>query len=437
MKETDKLLITAYASFVVNTETLDVLEYNDYGSRLLGRIKEMGRTLKISDVVIWDENLPREIFRRKDKRIITKTKLSIDGSEIVMITQHMLYNDQSFYNVTLIDNLEDLQNLETNTFEMEISGNSLFSNIFKYSPIGLVLVDNERRLYKANKYMFDCFELKYKENIGDRFGNVFMCSAVAGSKVQCGKADGCKSCKFRGGIHSVLNDNKTLEGVEIAHEFEIGGRIVRKWFTVSASPVSYGTKTYALLSFVDITQRVRMEERLRELGITDGLTKLYNRRHIMQLLSDALENNQGFKTMSLALIDIDDFKIVNDTYGHLVGDDVLILLANILKTQVRFSDYVGRYGGEEFLVVFTDTNLRDADNVLLRIQQELRARSIELVSKSITFSSGLVEVDLSLGVNSSNANELLQLTDRALYDAKAAGKDCIKVASYSADTVVH
>jgi len=235
----------------------------------------------------------------------------------------------------------------------------------------------------------------------------------------------------------VLNDHATLEGVEIAHDFDIGGRTVRKWFTVSASPVSYGSETYALVSFVDITQRVRMEERLRELGITDGLTKLYNRRHIMQLLSDALENSQGFETMSLALIDIDDFKMVNDTYGHLVGDEVLILLSEILRNQVRFSDYVGRYGGEEFLVVFTDTDLKDADNVLLRIQQELRIKSKEKVSKAITFSSGLVEVDFSLGVNSKNMNELLQLTDRALYDAKAAGKDCIKVASYSADAVVH
>ena len=111
MRETDKLLITAYASFVIDTETLDVLEYNDYGSRMLSGISEKSRTVKISDVVIWGETLPREIAERKDKRFVTKTKLSSDGSEIVMIIQYMFYNDQSFYNVTLIDNLEDLQSL--------------------------------------------------------------------------------------------------------------------------------------------------------------------------------------------------------------------------------------------------------------------------------------------------------------------------------------
>jgi len=403
---------------------------NDYGSRLFRAQLNVSVTPKISDIIFWDNSLPEKLSEKENKRVIIQTRLLKDNSEIIMIVQSMNIEEEFYYNITLIDNLEDIKTLESRQIDLEIQGNSLFSNIFKYSPIGLILVDNDSKLYQANKYMFDCFDLKYEEVIGSKFGNIFRCSQVAGTKKICGETQGCNSCSLKMGVESVLVDRHNIEGVEIGQEFDINGRTVKKWFTVSASPVVYGEEIFALVSFVDITPRVRMENRLRELGITDGLTGLYNRRHIMQLLMDALDNENEFETLTVSLIDIDDFKLVNDNYGHLVGDDVLILLADILKSQLRFSDYVGRYGGEEFLVIFTDTKLLDADSVMMRIQSELRTKSKEPVKKVITFSSGLVEVKLGSNLEATHITHILNMTDQKLYEAKASGKDCIKVGSY-------
>lgn len=342
----------------------------------------------------------------------------------------MVYNNEHFYNVIIVDNLEDIRKLEHQSLDNEISGNGLFSNIFKFSPIGLVLVDSDTHLYKANKYMFDCFNLDYDEVIGQRFGDVFGCSTVAESKFLCGEADGCRECKLRNGITSVLDNQGLLDGVDIGHDYQINGRTVTKWFTVSASPVEYGDSVFALVTFVDITQRVRMEDRLRELGITDELTQLFNRRHIMKLYSDSLLSSK-YERVSIALIDIDNFKLINDNYGHLVGDQVLMLLGDILKEQLRFSDYVGRYGGEEFLIVFPDAKLEDAEHVIEHIQKKFKLQSLELIGKEITFSVGLTAANTSEVTTEEDCRLLLMLSDKLMYQAKALGKDQIQSSGYS------
>lgn len=425
MLNSDKLLVNTYATFLVDTATLAIMEYNDFASPYLS-----GNKQKISDVITWKDSISKKIEFEKDKKLIVSTATIEDQIDLVAIVQVMVYQNNSYYNVILIDNLEDIRTLESRSLDNEIAGNGLFSNIFQYSPIGLVLVDSETKLFKANKYMFDCFDLKYHEVIGKRFGNIFGCSSVAESRFLCGEADACKECKLRDSITNVLKNKITLESLDLGHDFEINGRTVTKWFTVSASPVHYGNDVYALVSFVDITQRVRMEDRLRELGITDPLTRLYNRSHIMKLFTDGL-SSMDFDYLSLALIDIDNFKIVNDTYGHLKGDEILMLLADILKDQLRFSDYVGRYGGEEFLIVFTDTQLNTAESVLSRIAGVFREKSKDILDKPVTFSTGLTEVILKTIDVNEDSNSILSLTDKLMYEAKAKGKDRIQALRYS------
>jgi diguanylate cyclase (GGDEF)-like protein len=427
MKEMDKALVNAYASFVVDPISLKILDYNDDGSRY---VMDTSHAINlISDLIEWDPSIGKRLDFNRDKRIIQVAMNRITHQDMVVIVQKVVYSGDGFYNVTLVDNLEDIDVLESKSIENELVGNGLFSNIFKYSPIGLVLVDANTRLYKANKYMFDCFDLDYKEVIGKRFGNIFGCSIVAESKLLCGEDEGCKDCKLRNGITNVLNGVTTIEGIDLGHDFKINGRTVTKWFTVSASPVYYGKDVYALVSFVDITQRVRMEERLRELGITDALTQLYNRRHIMKLLTESLLTKE-LSYVAVSLLDIDDFKLVNDNYGHLMGDQVLMLIGDVLKEEVRFSDYVGRYGGEEFLIVFPDTDLKDARRVLERIQERFKMKSMDLVGKPLTFSSGLVEVEVSMVANEEDIRKVLNRVDQLMYQAKALGKDRIESLEY-------
>lgn len=423
MKKSDKLLVNSYATFLVNPTTLEIVEYNDHGGRYLhAKIKY------ISDIIEWDDKLSRHIEFENEKKVILSSKFKDDDIEIIVIVQLIEYQNTAFYNIILIDNLEDIRDLKEKTIEQDISSNNLFTNIFEYSPIGLVLVDSDTRLYKANKYMFDCFKLKPREILNERFGNVFGCSTVSESRFLCGEHDGCKDCKLRNGVTKVLTENTNLEGLDLGHDFEINGRTVTKWFTVSASPVQYGNNRYALISFVDITQRVRMEDRLRELGITDPLTKLYNRGHIIKMFEEGLASDK-YDDLSVALIDLDNFKAVNDIYGHLVGDEVLILLADILREQLRFSDYVGRYGGEEFLIVFTDTEITTAKAVLERIQKVLKENSVPLLNAPATFSAGLTQVSLK-EYGPDDLKDILNQADKQMYKSKAMGKDQVQGTIY-------
>lgn len=423
MRETDNLLVNSYASFLINPTTLKILDYNDYGNRYIKN--ELEDAILISNIVEWDSSITKSIDFQKDKKMILASKDIQTNNELILIVQKITYKNEVYFNVTLVDNLEDIRDFENKSINHELSRSSLFSNIFKYSPIGLVLVDSETNLYKANKYMFDCFNLESEEVIGQRFGNVFGCSTVSESRLLCGEANGCKDCQLRNGVTAVLSNESSLEGVEIGHDFEINGRTVTKWFTVSASQVAYGEEKYALVSFVDITQRVRMEERLRELGITDPLTQLYNRRHIMNLYSESLLSSK-YTHVSVSLIDIDNFKMVNDDYGHLEGDKVLMLLGDILKEQLRYSDYAGRYGGEEFLIILPDTTLDYAEQVLTRIQAVFKERSNILIGKPLTFSVGLIEASDLEVFSEADLRMLLNRTDQFMYQAKAKGKDRIE-----------
>jgi diguanylate cyclase (GGDEF)-like protein len=168
---------------------------------------------------------------------------------------------------------------------------------------------------------------------------------------------------------------------------------------------------------------------LFELTIHDPLTHAYNRRylttHLRHELSYAARQNQS---IGLLLIDIDHFKRVNDSYGHRVGDVVLQLVAASIQRTLRPYDALCRYGGEEFVVVARDISLRNAEILAERVRHNIEAMRIDGASASAS-------VTVSIGVTSTRATgdageaeHLLQLVDEALYAAKGAGRNRVKVA---------
>ncbi|MFT3856303.1 MAG: diguanylate cyclase [Aquabacterium sp.] len=161
--------------------------------------------------------------------------------------------------------------------------------------------------------------------------------------------------------------------------------------------------------------------RIQVLATRDDLTGLYNRRHMLEQLNiERHRSNRTGRPFCIALIDIDHFKVVNDTYGHGVGDEVLGHVASAISVGLRETDVVARWGGEEFLVMFTDTDCETAEMVLGRI---LRALSCSVVSGA----QPDLRVTFSAGVTAFESDELLTRTvdraDRALYRAKAAGRN--------------
>ena len=164
-------------------------------------------------------------------------------------------------------------------------------------------------------------------------------------------------------------------------------------------------------------------KRLELLSITDGLTKLHNHRHFQDELARAFEESQRYqRPLSLAMIDLDFFKKINDTYGHAVGDDVLKATAKMFRSSVRSTDLVARYGGEEFAVMMPETTLQDA----IAFSEKIRGM---VETNPLQTQVGEVTATVSIGVASvphsriHSAKELIVSADKALYRAKRGGRN--------------
>lgn len=161
---------------------------------------------------------------------------------------------------------------------------------------------------------------------------------------------------------------------------------------------------------------------LRELARHDQLTGLYNRRLLHQTLQDNIAIASRYqRPLSLIFFDIDDFKKINDQYGHSAGDTVLVAIAAVLKDNCRSSDTYGRWGGEEFIIILPESQLENALISAEKIRQAINAHQPgETVLPGVSCSFGVAELS-----QSETADSLLNRADQALYRAKAAGKNCV------------
>ena len=176
---------------------------------------------------------------------------------------------------------------------------------------------------------------------------------------------------------------------------------------------------------------VEARENMRFRATHDQLTSLLNRGAIMDLLARELHrSHREQKSTAILLGDVDHFKLVNDTLGHVVGDEVLIEIANRLLAAVRSYDFVGRYGGEEFLVVLNNCDPAFAPGRAEEIRKSISNLVIQTAKGplTLTMSLGLL---LSSEWGKKPIEELLHEVDIALYEAKAAGRDCLRISKPS------
>eukprot|EP00163_Fabomonas_tropica_P018439 TRINITY_DN32761_c0_g1_i1.p1 TRINITY_DN32761_c0_g1~~TRINITY_DN32761_c0_g1_i1.p1 ORF type:complete len:497 (+),score=67.92 TRINITY_DN32761_c0_g1_i1:1986-3476(+) len=174
-----------------------------------------------------------------------------------------------------------------------------------------------------------------------------------------------------------------------------------------------------------VLERHLLEERLVNQSLKDPLTGLYNRRYLMPRLDEMIQRADRYQEdFSLAIIDIDHFKRINDTLGHMAGDLVLCRFAEILKKETRGADIVARYGGEEFVVVFPDQGSSETALAMERILQAVRDGRFSFQGKDIplTASAGLAAA-CEKGVCDGALDEVLGLADERLYQAKQAGRN--------------
>lgn len=160
---------------------------------------------------------------------------------------------------------------------------------------------------------------------------------------------------------------------------------------------------------------------LYQSSIMDHLTQVHNRTHIMQIFDDTFEQTKRYhQTFSCILLDIDDFKRINDTYGHQMGDEVLKATAQQIVGQIRKTDSIGRYGGEEFLIVLPNTTVVEAAQVSEKIRVAVFESTVGKQNLGITISLGVCDTQID---TPKSHDELLYNVDTALYQAKNSGKN--------------
>jgi diguanylate cyclase (GGDEF)-like protein len=169
-----------------------------------------------------------------------------------------------------------------------------------------------------------------------------------------------------------------------------------------------------------LVARTRHIERLERLGHTDALTGLPNRRALEDRLDEARALARPREALTLVMIDLDDFKVYNDTHGHPAGDDLLRRFAEALRVSVRGTDFVARYGGEEFCVLLPATSSEGARSLLDHLRIFLRSGTL---NERVPFSAGIATWD-----GTESTPDLIDRADQALYAAKRAGKDRSEIA---------
>ena len=207
------------------------------------------------------------------------------------------------------------------------------------------------------------------------------------------------------------------------------GTLVHGSFPESGIPFKFmstlGYAFFHLMNFVIIyLNHNYLIRKVRQLSYTDKLTGALNRSFFLKILEVKLADLKRMDNkLVLAIMDIDNFKAVNDTYGHLAGDEVLKGFTEYLKENIRQNDIICRYGGEEFLILMEVAGKKEAELALRRLQEIVREKEISEYKIKVTFSCGmefLGEEDCDRGIN-----DLIKLIDFRLYQAKNAGKDCI------------
>ena len=204
--------------------------------------------------------------------------------------------------------------------------------------------------------------------------------------------------------------------------------IYNRWVSV-VEEVSYFDKSMLLKGFGALMLLIafflyrefllrKYNTKLMQLSITDKLTGLYNRLKTDEALEDEhkkIRRFKGYKT-AVAILDVDFFKHVNDTYGHQAGDGILKELAYILKKNLRETDTIGRWGGEEFMIIFANTSLQDAQKVCENLRERVEQYHFEKTDITASFGVGLLEGERSI-------SESISLVDEALYKAKESGRN--------------
>ncbi|WP_018649555.1 MULTISPECIES: sensor domain-containing diguanylate cyclase [unclassified Thioalkalivibrio] len=236
---------------------------------------------------------------------------------------------------------------------------------------------------------------------------------------------GANPRRFRSGSHDDAFYRGMWESLERGETFRgefvnrrRDGSLIHLEQTITPVLDDHGEISHYVALGKDVTDRVRMEDEIRRVAHTDWLTGVANRLSLGNTLEAEIERSQRYgRPLSLIMFDLDHFKAVNDRYGHDAGDEVLKALAKTVSAELRDADTLGRWGGEEFIILVPETRLVGATAMAEKLRQAVAAMSVPGVP-GVTASFGVAE-----RASGDSAKLLARRADEAMYQAKRAGRD--------------
>ncbi|SDY48706.1 GGDEF domain-containing protein [Tindallia californiensis] len=227
-----------------------------------------------------------------------------------------------------------------------------------------------------------------------------------------------------------INFSNQLTGL-LHEDYEEQRKINDQKFMESIAITSLGALVALVSSFYFFGFFSRQVDDMEIQGTRDGLTGIYNKKTITMIADQIVKKDRDkHRYISVALLDLDHFKMINDTYGHLAGDVVLRELATILQKSVRSNDFCGRFGGEEFLIIFTDISQKEAWKACERIREQIAETAFCVQGEVIHIT---VTIGLAFGKSGDNTGDLLKRSDKYLYIGKRKGRNRTESEEISGD----
>jgi diguanylate cyclase (GGDEF)-like protein/PAS domain S-box-containing protein len=368
-----------------------------YGMRVLDLIAEDERESMLLRFAKGDTD-------QYELKLFLKNEITID----VLVSPRIFYVRGEIYRLAeFIDNsvqkkiVDDLKKSEEK-----------FHAVFEQAAVGIARVSPTGVFLEANEKLCEILGYRKSELMGKTFQEFTHPDELAS------------------GLEFVQN---LLEGERESFSTEkryIGrhGQTVWASLTVSLIRSADGAPKYFVAVLSDIGARKEMEQELINRATHDSLTGLLNRTELAKALEkEAARAGRYSRPFSLLMLDIDHFKLVNDDCGHQVGDRVLVELAGILEEAIRTADFVGRFGGEEFLLILPELNHEKALELAERIRKQVE-------SHTIITQDQVIKISISIGVSTypehgNDVDALVKASDDAMYKAKANGRNQVASAN--------
>ncbi len=294
-----------------------------------------------------------------------------------------------------------------------------FYDIFQNSMISQAVVGKNLNIIFANHQIFQCFQSKRKDTGMLSFGDAFNCLELRHKGYKCGEGENCKNCGILNSVRQILFEHADVQSV-IPYSFQAGHRNIEKWFQLYGSQIIWQGENCAALAFLDISEMKQKERHLKKKLTLDLATGTMNKASLLAALHKLMESEEKNCRFTICMIDFDNFKLLNDRYGHLMGDEVLEVFSDISHCHLRKNDMLGRYGGEEFIFVFHNTAPKQSLQILKRIHSELGEYFLNKIEIPVTFSAGAVYVEPVNGLV--QYADLIRDVDKMLYRAKKHGR---------------